>query len=237
MLLGMMRKARVLGRQALGSEPWIRREVSLPLEFHGNDYCGWSVPRGGLRGDSVVVDVGLGEDMVFSLSLMDRYGLTVHGFDPTPRALAYAAGVKRPGLEIHPFGLAARDGEADFYLPNDSSHVSGSLVAASHVGRETLKVSLIGMATLRRLIGGRRINVLKMDIEGAEYDVINSIEFEEHAPGIDVLCVEFHHRWKGVGVRATTAAVERLRSLVFRCTWLSSASNEEFTFVRQVQRS
>lgn len=227
------RRLRVLARQLAMQEPFVPVRHRVPLEFHGNDYCGWAIPRGALTAESVVVDVGLGEDVSFSRSLIDRYGCTVHGFDPTPKAIRYVRGLGEKRLVLHEFGVADKRGPAQFYLPNDDSHVSGSLVMESHVGQTRINVELLTMSDVFRVVGSSRIAILKLDIEGAEYDLIDSADFRDCASGIDMICVEFHHRWNGLGRKRTLDAVATLERLGFACAWQSRTTNEEFLFVNE----
>lgn len=233
----LYREMRVAAKQAVRIEPLILTELKTALEFHGNDYCGWSIPRDFLRANSVVVDVGLGEDVSFSRALADTYGCRVHGFDPTPRAIAYMKSLDAASFDVHEFGVAGSTGTATFYLPNDESYVSGSLVRAEHVGNKSIDVRLLGMRDVLRTIGADHVDLLKVDIEGAEYDLIDSPEFRECAPRIGLLCIEFHHRWRSYGPGATLKAVKTLRSLGFRCVWRSRSSNEEFTFLNTQRAS
>ncbi|MBU3898723.1 MAG: FkbM family methyltransferase [Gammaproteobacteria bacterium] len=231
MLVNSYRKLRVASRQLLGTEPVVLVEKKLLIEFHGNDYCGWSIPVGHLGSNSVVVDVGLGEDISFSRSLIQKYGCTVHGFDPTPRAIHYVKQLADPKVVLHEFGVAAQRGQATFYLPNNDAHVSGSLALASHVGQRAIEVSLITLEDIFKLLGAERINLLKLDIEGAEFDLIDDDHFKDCAGRIDCLCIEFHHRWSNFGKVSTLKAVQRLRELGFRCAWRAKSTNEEFMFV------
>ena len=231
-LLNTYRRLRVLCKQAARIEPYVPLQASPALEFHGNDYCGWNIPRDSLNRDSVVVDVGLGEDISFSTSLMEKYGCTVHGFDPTPRAIQFVKASAPPGFVLHEVGVAAQRGAAEFYLPNEKAHVSGSLAKADHVGATKIKVQLVSLGDVFELIGCERIDLLKLDIEGAEYPLLAGDDFRRWAPKIDSVCIEFHHRWQIFGQRSTTDAVATLNDLGFRCAWRSSLTNEEFLFVR-----
>lgn len=234
-LLDTYRRARVLWKQALKVEPFVPVRARLALEFHGDDYCGWCVPRGRLNARSVVVDVGLGEDVSFSTSLMSSYGCAVHGFDPTPRAIDFVRRAAPPGFVLHEVGVAAERGRASFFLPNNEAHVSGSLVHASHVGDRSIEVELVTLGDVFERIGQTHIDLLKIDIEGAEYPLLAGEDFALNASRIDMLCVEFHHRWSIYGPTATLKTVERLEALGFECAWRSTASNEEFLFVRRAR--
>jgi hypothetical protein len=72
------------------------------------------------------------------------------------------------------------------------------------------------------------IDILKMDIEGAEYDVIDDLlrsEIEIHQ-----LLIEFHHRFPSLGIKKTRQAVEKLRNAGFALFNVSQIG-EEFSFI------
>jgi FkbM family methyltransferase len=231
-IINSFRRCRVLSKLALRVEPFVPIRVQAALEFHGHDDCGWCVPTQCLKQGSVVVDVGLGEDISFSTSLISRYGCEVHGFDPTPRAIEFVERSAPSGFVLHPVGVAAERGSATFYLPNNEEHVSGSLVSAEHLGLRSIKVELVTLGDVFERIGRPFIDLLKIDIEGAEYSLLASEDFALHSKDIGMLCVEFHHRWENYGSIATLNAVKRLSDLGFECAWRSPTSNEEYLFVR-----
>jgi hypothetical protein len=76
-------------------------------------------------------------------------------------------------------------------------------------------------------LGHRSIDVLKMDIEGAEYDVISDLLSSRVQ--VDQLLVEFHHRWPEIGLLKTRNTVDQLNSAGFRIFDISP-SGEEFSF-------
>lgn len=230
--LSLYRKGRVLCKRAVGLEPTISTTQGIDNEYHGNEgYGGWAIPAGVLRSDSTVVDVGLGEDISFSESLIARYGCGVHGFDPTPKSIDYVQNRNPANFHLHPMGVAGSSRTATFFLPNNPSHVSGSITKSDHVGADRIEVQLIDLDEVLGIIGKERIDLLKIDIEGAEYELLSSDSFKNSAAKIHVICVEFHHRWNEFGPKATLAAVATLRELGFECAWQARESNEEFTFI------
>lgn len=226
------RIARVGANKLVGREPHIPITCRIPLEFHGNDYCGWSIPKNFLAADSVIVDVGVGEDISFTQSLIARYGCRAFGFDPTPRAVSFIETLKPAGFVLHKLGLSGKSGKAQFNLPTNTQYVSGSIVNAEHLGGQKLEVELVDLTGLMDIVQASVIDVLKIDIEGAEYDVLASKSFADHARQIRAICIEFHHRWPEFGAHRTRTAVARLRELGFECAWGSRTTNEEFLFVR-----
>lgn len=231
MLLNIYRRLRVLAKQLLCIEPLIIVEASYDVEFHGSSSSGWCIPTKWLGGDSIIVDIGLGEDISFSESLIARYGCTVHGFDPTPRAINYVRCLNPRNFVLHEYGLGAKAGRSRFYLPNNASHVSGSLIEHDHVGQKHIDIELVTIREIFELAKAERISLLKLDIEGAEYDILDAADFKRLAGRVDILCIEFHHRWNCTGPQRTRDAVRTLNSLGFECAWRSMTTNEEFTFV------
>ncbi len=225
------RRARVLCRQIAGTEPVILRERRYSLEFHGSEYGGWPIVLDSLSRDSVVVDIGLGEDITFSESLMQKYGCHVYGFDPTPKSIEFVRKRLTPNFSLFEVGVAAMGGEATFYLPNNVEHVSGSLFSTAHVGKKIITVPLIAIDDVPRVIGTDKIDLLKLDIEGAEFDLLDAPGFAKTSCHTDQICIEFHHRWAQFGKARTVHAVACLKKLGFAAAWISS-SNEEALFVR-----
>jgi FkbM family methyltransferase len=176
------RCSRVYLKRIMGVEPSIRVTFKSLLEYHGNKgYGGWSIPKNIITSESVVVDVGLGEDISFSESLILKCGCNVHGFDPTPKAIAYINKRENSKFQLHKLGLAGSCRSAVFYLPVNSNHVSGSLTKSTHIGNEKIEVQLIDTGGIFKLIKKDKIDLLKIDIEGAEYEVLNSESFRENA--------------------------------------------------------
>jgi FkbM family methyltransferase len=201
------------------------------LEFHGSAYGGWPIVANSLDRDSVVVDIGLGEDISFSESLLQKYGCRVYGFDPTPKSVQYVRGRQSPNFSLFEVGVAAERGEATFYLPNNAQHVSGSLFCSPHVGQKAMTVSLVAIDDIHTMIGTERLDLIKLDIEGAEFDLLDAPGFGRAAKHTNQICIEFHHRWPEFGKDRTVHAVKRLEEIGFYVAWVSP-SNEEVLFVR-----
>ncbi|HTB58381.1 MAG TPA: FkbM family methyltransferase [Polyangia bacterium] len=101
----------------------------------------------------------------------------VHSFEPGKEMRAHLeANVARNGLrnvEIHPQALAERTGEVGFYPSELASNQGISSIIASGDGRAApVTVPSFSLDDFAASLGGRRIDFLKMDIEGAELQVI-----------------------------------------------------------------
>jgi len=200
------------------------------LARHGSDAGEWWVCPDGLGAGCVAYSLGIGTDITFDLSLIEAYGLTVHAFDPTPGALAFVGGQKVPaGFVCHPIGVGGHDGTATFFPPENPNHISHTLIERRETSASAIQVEIRRLSTIMRDLDHQRIDVLKMDIEGAEYDVLDDI-LERGLP-IRQILVEFHHRFPGVGVERTRRAVHALNSAGYRIVF-AAESGEEYSFLR-----
>ena len=79
-------------------------------------------------------------------------------------------------------------------------------------------------------LGHARLDVLKMDIEGAEYDVIDDLINSRVV--VDQILVEFHHHQRYVPLARTRRAIEGLRQVGYRVFHVS-ASGHEYSFMHE----
>ncbi len=205
-------------------------QIACETERHGSDYGGWTVCPQGLGPCSVVYSFGVGQDVSFDLSLIARFGLTVHGFDPTPRSIAWVRAQALPErFRFHPYGLADFDGLAHFDPPDHPAYVSYTLRAIPSEAEGAVAAPVYRLGTIARRLGHDRIDLLKMDIEGAEYAVI--ADLAEAGVRVHQLLVEFHHRMQGIGVRRTREALARLDGLGYRI-FSVAPGGREYSFLR-----
>ena len=196
----------------------------------GSGYGGWTLFPGLLDESSVVFSLGVGEDISFDLGLIARCGVKIHAFDPTPRAVRWVADRGTPdAFVLHEIGIAAFDGEARFIPPRDPRHVSLSMVEGAATER-TVTLPVARLQTLMERVGVQELDLLKLDVEGAEYPVLQDLCRSSVRPG--QILVEFHHHLPGFTVRQTVDAVAALRSLGYR-VFSVSPNNHEVSFVHE----
>jgi FkbM family methyltransferase len=216
-----------LGRRLAG-KPRQGVEVELASARLGTEYGGYAVLLDRLGPDSVVYSLGLGEDISFDLELIERCGCQVFGFDPTPRSIAWVKAQNPPAqLVVQELGVAAYDGTASFTPPKNPEHISHSISAGSGASGE-VKFEVRRLATLLRELGHERLDLLKMDIEGAEYEVVDDLL----ASGIEPLqlMLEFHHGMYGIELSRTEATLEKLRAAGYRI-FDAQPTGREFSLV------
>ena len=224
------RRAKRLLRFLRGQDLLQGAQVRRPTERHGSDYGGWAVLPEKLDKESVVYAFGVGTDVSFDLSLIHRYGLTVHAFDPTPRSVAWIEQQALPEQFVfHRLGVADYDGTATFHAPPRPDYVSYTALGRSETDVSAVEAPVRRLGTLMDQLGHTHIDLLKMDIEGSEYGVIEDLLQAR----LDVcqLLVEFHHRFEGVDVGQTRSAIAALGQGGYRIFHVAP-SGEEYAFVR-----
>jgi FkbM family methyltransferase len=177
------------------------------LERLGSIYGGWVVPVSLLSRSSICYSIGVGEDISFDVALIERFDCKVFAFDPTPRAIEYARrrATGLSGFQFYPWGVWSRDARLRFYAPSDPRHVSHSAVNL-YATSTFFEAECRSLASLMREFGHSQLDLLKLDIEGAEYEVLRNIIVEEKIP-ITVIAVEFH---EPSPLRRVLAAVREL---------------------------
>lgn len=191
------------------------------------DACAWYSPP--LQAGAICYCVGVGEDVSFDFALIDRYDAEVFAFDPTPRAGEYvrmaASGVQN--FHFFPYAVWQSNETVKMFAPADLGHVSHSIV---NLQRTDTYFEAPGrtIESIMDELGHDHIDLLKLDIEGAEYSVLKAI-LSARIP-IGVLNVEFDElsiTSRGFRPRIRQA-VDLLVSNGYRLVLIDSVSNYHF---------
>ena len=206
-------------------------EVRLRSVVIGTDYGGWPVVPALLRPGCLVYSFGIGEDISFDLGIIARFDAQVHAFDPTPRSWAWLQQQTLPtGFAHHQIGLAARSGAIEFFEPADPGHVSFSNAPGSGQSDQPVLAEVATLGDIMAKLGHNDIDVLKMDIEGFEYEVIQQLASGTIRPRL--LLVEFHHGMYQATEQDTLTAAHELGLAGYRIFHVS-ATGREYGFVHE----
>lgn len=203
---------------SLGPKPVMRRV--------GN----WTLVPGLVSKESYVVSAGAGTNISFEQELSRVFGCKVDLFDPTPTGIEYMAHISNlePKIKFHEIGLAGVSGVIPFGLPDREEE--GSYRAALP-GEHGSSFPCVTVSDLQKASGRPEIDVLKLDIEGFEYQVIDDL-LKSRVP-IRQLLVEFHTRNQisiKEGFGALVWYIIKLRLYGLRLVHVTAS---DFTFVRK----
>lgn len=191
----------------------------------------WTVCPDGLDANSIVYSFGVGNNLAWDLAMIERFGLAVHAFDPTPASMAWVEAQKLPSrLTFHPIGVAGHDGSITLTLAGSGSGMNYRPVANVKAQDATpFEAPVRRVQTLMRELNHPRIDLLKMDVEGAEYGVLDDLLATDIRP--KQLLVEFHHHFPGIGLDRTVNAVEALAQAGYSIFHMSGRGLE-MSFIR-----
>jgi FkbM family methyltransferase len=157
---------------------------------------------------SVSYCAGVGKGMSFETELAKLTGGRVLVFDPSPTGIATVERSDAAPLTFYRVGLAAQLGTCEFSLPADPDEGSYSV---PREGIGTVRFECWDLETIMRMHSHTSIDLLKMDIEGFEYDIIDRL-IERKIP-VRQICVEFHP-WLRPG--RTLKTIRKLYSARYR---------------------
>jgi len=152
--------------------------------------CSWTFCPDGLSPRSIVYSGGVGRDISFEHALVQRFGCSVFLFDPSPTGAETMALPENSisQFRFFPVGLAGKCTTLRLAPPLNSDE--GSWFSSTGEGN-SIEVPCLDLGTLMRQNRHDHIDLLKLDIEGAEYGVLDDL-LQRRLP-VRQIAVEFHH--------------------------------------------
>ena len=208
----------------------LRKGVHCNHIWYGNGYGGFYVCPELLNKNSIVYSFGIGFDITFDAMVIENHDCHVFGFDPTPKSIQWVRSQTLPEkFHFYEYGISNTSGPVDFYLPKNREHVSGSIVIQENVNlQEKVTVIMKSLTDIMNELGHRHIDLLKLDIEGAEYEVLENV-LEANIP-FTQLVVEYHDRFFENGKQKTKQIIEELKKNGYEIFAVSD-SFEEVSFI------
>ncbi len=203
-----------LVKRALKLDPYSLLTPLNNLIYVGSVKHGYHIPQKFLNSNSVCYCVGAGEDISFDIELVTRYGSKVVIFDPMPYAREHYEKVVQSIKTNSPFTVdkgefaytyKASNSDFDniiyletgiwnekkivkFYDPAKDNYAGHSIINLQ--ATETfIEAPVDRLINIMKNLNHQAIDILKLEIEGAEYTVIDTIA--EDKPDIKIICVEF----------------------------------------------
>ena len=215
-------------------------DTHVPLERLGSEYGGWAFPKGKISSDAICYFAGAGTDISFDLEMAKKYHPNIYIFDPTPGAIAHFDETKK-GIQagktmysqgkkyqypldvnfnkIHflNYGVWNKDETLKFYVPSNKEFISHSVKNLNKTS-DYFNAKVKSLSTIMAELGHDHIDLLKIDIEGAEYEVLDDIATNQISVG--AICVEFDENFmKNIDsgyLKRIIKTVNQLRSVGYK---------------------
>lgn len=183
----------------------------------GTDYGGWYIPiKNMLNKESIIYSGGVGEDISFDIKLQSKYNCNIYLIDPTVKSIKhfeeckkyfcdktfkFTGGIQKdyydniknetPNMDKISYietGLWDKKTKLKFYKQSNENYVSQSLISNMF----TSNYDIVNVDSIRNImndLGNTTIDLLKLDIEGAEIVVLDKMLDDNIYP--KYLCIEF----------------------------------------------
>jgi FkbM family methyltransferase len=228
--LAKLRPAKV--RSALRRRWFENRMERLPtepmdgLQALGSDYGYWVVPVDWIDSSWTCYCVGAGGDITFERELLARYAPTVRSFEPDEDYIGRIEVTAEDAEHFSAYQMAIAP--IDGPIRMQRTHIPGSRSLSPvdlYDTQEYVEVPGRTLPSLMDEFGDDRVELLKMDVEGGEYDLLPTLDLA--AMGVRVFCIQLHHTGT---LRDARALIERIRGQGFRLVNYDEAVR--LTFVR-----
>jgi len=171
-----------------------------------------------LKEGAVVIDAGCSYEADFSVYMIEKYSIRSFGIDPTRKHQIHLKNLenKYSNYSKHlPYAIGARAMKLNFFESNKNE--SGSILDR-HVNilnddHISYQVDVLNLDNICEKTGSFTIEILKLDLEGAEYELINKITPEVLSPFKQIFIEFHHHALEEFSQIDTNECVEKIKNM------------------------
>ncbi|MEM7233448.1 MAG: FkbM family methyltransferase [Planctomycetota bacterium] len=206
-------------------------ECKIPKRGYGDGTGLWTICDSALPENAIVYSFGVGDDISWDVQMIERHGVELHAFDPTPRSIEWLESQTTPkGFSFHGYGISAEDGFIELFPPRKDHKIHFTAYKKGSSAETAVRCPCKCLKTIVSELGHERVDVLKIDIEGAEMSVLPDIL----SSGIPVsqLLIEFHYNYPDISLDDTQGLIELIRQHGYRNFHVSDRGYE-FSFIHE----
>ena len=169
---------------------------------------------------SVIVDVGCGYEAEFSKFMIEKYNLNAFGVDPTMKHTPSLKMLEESTKgKFHHLAIAVTKKDGFITFHESKQNESGSILL-EHINIQkdeitSYNVESVSLSELVQRIGTTPVDFIKLDLEGAEYELLDKISDEDINPFKQIF-IEFHHHCTNHSTQETKLLVQNICSKGFK---------------------
>ena len=146
------------------------KKFDKKLECHGN----YKIFPKNINSKSVIYSCGIATNISFDESVSNTFNCNVFMFDPTKKSNEFMRKNINSKLKFYNIGIWINDEKKKFYHQNDPENVDIS-VTNFFKTNHYIELPCRSIASLMHEFNHKQIDILKMDIEGAAFDILNNL--------------------------------------------------------------
>ena len=212
-------------------------KIKCQYKWYGNNYGGFFICPDMLISafkkdqERIIYSAGVGEDISFDQALLEEFHCKIFAFDPTPKSINWIQQQKIPnGFLFFPYGIGDKTEKKPFYLPKNETHVSGSIFTHENISLEnTIFVQMKSLEDIAKEHQHTYIDILKMDIEGSEFALIEN--FPKNIV-FGQIAIEFHERFLPTEKFLLRKSLKILKQNGYYC-FAVSEHGDEYSFINK----
>ncbi len=188
--------------------------------------AGHTFIAGLITNNSKVLDCGANRGE-FSLEVIKRWGCEVHAVEPNPVLASFLK--ENADIKVYEAALSQNGLEHLFKIDKNNSEASTIVKSKDH---GVIKVRGMKIDDLLEKIHG--VDLMKMDIEGSEIEILNSVS-EKLIKQVPQISVEFHDFMKGSEITSEMVSLvcERMRGMGFEKFVMSYWTHGDVLFINK----
>lgn len=197
----------------------------MDIKYLGTEYGGWDIDIESINNGDTIIDAGLGEDISFLEDLKKYRDVNIIGIDPTEKSHIFLKDRKIENFNLIKKAIAPSGiNWVRMNKNKNPNHVSESYFNDHGSVDPNLSYNA-ECISFTEIISKFSPSLIKMDIEGAEYEVLSE------CIGIKQICVEFHHHcMSNKKIEDTEQCIKKMEQNGYKI--ISSRNGIEFTLLK-----